>query len=293
MNTVQLECFVAVAEHLNFSKASRELKITQPAVSHQIQALEEELGAKLFSRTSKSVSLTQEGIQFLADARLILKTALSAKERLGRHENMISFELGCHNCLELTLLPPVLKTLSEEFPLLRPSLHLVPFPSLLSLVENNQLLAALSARDKQKSSLLFRELGSFPFACICCPEHPLARHESLTRQQLAGSFIMCSPRQISDSVFAVQSSVLMDLPPEQRFLTEGIESALTLVKSRIGYTLYPDIPSARDPGLRYLPVTDLPSVSFGIYHRYEHDHPVLKRFLALMRQSSPVPDSPA
>lgn len=57
MNTIQLECFVAVAEHLNFSRASEELKITQPAVSHQIHALEEELGTKLFLRTSKSVSL--------------------------------------------------------------------------------------------------------------------------------------------------------------------------------------------------------------------------------------------
>ena len=64
MNTIQLECFVAVAEHLNFSRASEELKITQPAVSHQIHALEEELGTKLFLRTSKSVSLTQEGLMF-------------------------------------------------------------------------------------------------------------------------------------------------------------------------------------------------------------------------------------
>ena len=82
MNTVQLECFVAVAEYLNFSKASRSLKITQPAVSHQIQALEEELETKLFNRTSKNVTLTQEGILFLTDAQLILKTAFSAKERL-------------------------------------------------------------------------------------------------------------------------------------------------------------------------------------------------------------------
>lgn len=51
MNTVQLECFMAVAEYLNFSKASLALKITQPAVSHQIQTLEEELGVKLFNRT--------------------------------------------------------------------------------------------------------------------------------------------------------------------------------------------------------------------------------------------------
>ena len=128
MNTVQLECFMAVAEHLNFSKASRALKITQPAVSHQIQTLEEELETKLFVRTSKNVALTQEGILFLADAQLILKTALSAKERLSRHEHLIPFELGCHNYMELNLLPPVLKELSREFPLLRPSIQLVPFP---------------------------------------------------------------------------------------------------------------------------------------------------------------------
>ena len=83
MNTVQLECFIAVAEYLNFSKASRSLKITQPAVSHQIQTLEEELEVKLFNRTSKSVTLTHEGALFLTDAQLILKTVLSAKERLA------------------------------------------------------------------------------------------------------------------------------------------------------------------------------------------------------------------
>ena len=60
MNTIQLECFLSVAEHLNFSRASEELKITQPAVSHQIRSLEEELDVRLFRRTSKSVSLTHK-----------------------------------------------------------------------------------------------------------------------------------------------------------------------------------------------------------------------------------------
>ena len=46
MNTVQLECFITVAEHLNFSRASEILRITQPAVSHQIRTLEGELGVK-------------------------------------------------------------------------------------------------------------------------------------------------------------------------------------------------------------------------------------------------------
>ncbi len=285
MNTVQLECFVTVAEYLNFSKASQALRITQPAVSHQIHTLEEELGVKLFNRTSKSVSLTQEGILFLPDAHLILKTAYSAKDHLGNHEHYIPLELGCHNYMELNLFPPILKDLSEEFPLLRPNIHLVPFPSLLSMIENNQIHAALGTKNEQaKTSLYYRELCSAPVACVCSPEHPLAQYKTLTRRQLTGNFIACSPRQISDSIFTVQNSILVNMTPEMRFLTESVESAVTLAKAGVGYTLYPDIPPARDAGLRYIPVTDLPEISFGVYCQNNHDHPVLKRFLTLILQ---------
>ena len=60
------------------------------------------------------------------------------------------------------------------------------------------------------------------------------------------------------------------------------ESAFALAKARMGYTLYPDVPRASDAGLCYIPVTDLPKISFGVYCSYDHDQPVLKRFLTLM-----------
>ncbi len=282
MNTIQLECFIAVAEHLNFSRASEALRITQPAVSHQIQSLEEELNVKLFKRTSKSVSLTQEGIQFLPDAQLILKTALSAKERLGQREHFIPFELGCHNRMEINLLPPILKTLVSDFPLLRPVIQLVPFPSLLRLIENRQIHAAFGIKEEQKkSSLYFREFCSAPVACICSPGHPLAQYESLTKKQLSGNIIACSPRQIADPIFSIQNSIVTKLRPEQRYFAENIESAMTLVKAQIGYVLYPDVAPAREPDLRYIPVTDIPRMPFGVYYRYDDDHPVLRRFLRL------------
>ena len=47
MNTTQLECFMAVSNFLNFSRAAEHLRLTQPAVSHQINSLEDELGVKL------------------------------------------------------------------------------------------------------------------------------------------------------------------------------------------------------------------------------------------------------
>ncbi len=282
MNTVQIECFLSVFEHLNFSHASEALKISQPAVSHQIQTLEEELGVKLFKRTSKSVTITPEGIQFLPDAELILKTVHSAKERLGKHENLIHFDIGCHNHLELNLLPALFQKLAKEFPLLRPSPHLAPTPSLLGLVENQKLIAALGIKEHQKkSALFFRELCSAPMACICYPEHPMSQYDSVTTDMLTGSFVACSPRQIPGSVFAAQSSVLSGLPPEQRYFTEGVESAFTLIKARLGYTLYPDVPRVRDPELRYIPVSDLPRLPFGVFYRYDEDHPALKKFLRL------------
>ena len=187
--------------------------------------------------------------------------------------------------MELNLFPPILKKLSEEFPLLRPNIHLVPFPSLLSLIENNQIHAALGIKDAQKMSpLYFKELCSAPVACVCSPEHPLAKYETLTKKQLTGNFIACSPRQIPDSIFTMQNSILVNLLPEQRFFAENIESAFALAKAQLGYTLYPNILSAKDPDLCYIPITNLPRISFGVYCQHRHDQPVLKRFLTLISQ---------
>ena len=83
MNTTQLECFLAVAETLNFSKAAEMVNISQPAVSHQISSLEAELGVRLFLRTNKSVQLTKEGLIFIGDAETIVRTAMNSIHRLS------------------------------------------------------------------------------------------------------------------------------------------------------------------------------------------------------------------
>ena len=82
MNTTQLECFLAVANTLNFSRAAEQLRLTQPAVSHQINSLEDELGVRLFKRTSKSVRLTQEGYLYIQYAGEILRLFNVSKGRL-------------------------------------------------------------------------------------------------------------------------------------------------------------------------------------------------------------------
>lgn len=72
MNISYFAEFVALSESLNFSATASQLSISQPALSNHIQALEEELGVKLFERTRRSVALTKEGRLLLADARNLL-----------------------------------------------------------------------------------------------------------------------------------------------------------------------------------------------------------------------------
>ena len=80
MELRHLRYFVAVAESQSFSRAARQLNISQPPLSAQIQALEDEIGARLFDRTSKGASLTDVGRSLIAKARDILLAAQQAKD---------------------------------------------------------------------------------------------------------------------------------------------------------------------------------------------------------------------
>ena len=79
----ELECFVAVAEELNFSRAAKRLHLSQPPLTRQIQSLEAKLGLRLLNRNTRSVTLTPGGLLYLQDVRHIL-TRLDAATASAR-----------------------------------------------------------------------------------------------------------------------------------------------------------------------------------------------------------------
>ena len=99
MNVFQMECFLAVAENLNFARAAEQLHVTQPAVTQQIHALERELNVKLFTRTTRTVKLTEQGRTFINDAQQMVAISERAKKRFETFsdDEIQLLSLGCYN----------------------------------------------------------------------------------------------------------------------------------------------------------------------------------------------------
>ena len=83
----ELESFVAVAEHLNFSRAARHLNLSQPPLTRHIQSLETKLNSRLLDRNTHAVSLTESGRLFLEDARAILNQLDRSADAIRRAQN--------------------------------------------------------------------------------------------------------------------------------------------------------------------------------------------------------------
>src|SRR6478736_4954840 len=88
-----MRIFVAVAESAGFAAAARQLKLSPPVVTRAIAALEEHIGARLFSRTTRTVRLTESGQRFLVDAKRILSELAEAEASAA----------GAHGALRGTL----------------------------------------------------------------------------------------------------------------------------------------------------------------------------------------------
>lgn len=288
MNTTQLECFMAVANFLNFSRAAEYLRITQPAVSHQINTLEDELGVKLFHRTSKSVRLTQEGFQFTQYAGEILKLSNLSKARMKESSQAPArLKIGCRNAAELRMLRPALRRLRLEQPELLPVLRLIPFDSLENLLAEGDVHLIFSFRESAPQKARYQELARCPVVCICGEDHPLAAREQVTLAELrqAGRIAVCRPPICPQALFAHQSQAVGERATDQVLFCDHQETMTTLVETGYAFAVTVDFPHARLPGLRHIPIPECRPLSFGAVYLPGEATPDLRRFLELLRES--------
>lgn len=134
-----LRAFVAVSETGGFTRAARRLSLTQPAVSHQIRRLEEQVGRPLIRRTTRRVTLTHDGEDFLLHARQILTglDALAQRFRPSPVTGVVRF--GAPEAFMGERLPALLCQFSRAFPAVRLDVHVSTYLDLSTMIAAAEL----------------------------------------------------------------------------------------------------------------------------------------------------------
>ena len=141
MEMHQLTYFESVSRHLHFTRAAEELNVAQPSVSQQIRKLENELGAPLFHRMKRHVTLTEAGKTFLPHARAVLQrleeARIEVQELSGLRKGTLA--VGAPPSVGTHLLPKALAAFSKRHPGIALSFREAGSRTLVSLLEEGEL----------------------------------------------------------------------------------------------------------------------------------------------------------
>lgn len=284
MNTFQLTCFLAVAETLNFAQAAELRGITQPAITHQIHTLEKELNVKLFSRTTRTVKLTQDGQAFLNDARSIVMVSERAIKRFETplQQEIQTFSIGCHIHGHLFLLPKVLRRMADGYPNLHPQIQVVPFKHLYRLLAEDDVdvIVAFRESNAKKMPFIYKELGKIPIVGYCAADHPLAKCPCLKLADLEREkLILHNPKRSPDSITVLQMQLIQSHSSSELFFCDSEEAAIALAQAGYGIAFLPGVHDARTSFLVRIPIDDLAPLSFGMYYKTLTGNPMLRDFV--------------
>ena len=290
MNTDQLKSFIQVAENLNFARAAEILKITQSAVSRQIHSLENELGAKLLHRTTRTVILTPAGISFLEDAKNVMGRLKVAEQKIQRHQstNIQVLTIGCQNEANLDLLCKVLKSCKQQIPELYPFLKVIPHRSILNLFYQDELdlLFGFQEDIPIKNDTIYKELFQIPLCCIVPASHPWAERPELAKEELyLENIVVCNSYAIPARVAEMQNQISQHILPESTYMCENLQVLLTLVRAGYGCSVLP-LMNFVNTDIRGVPLKDSDPLSYGIFFKKSSQSPLLKKFISLVTNTS-------
>jgi DNA-binding transcriptional LysR family regulator len=260
MELRHLECFVAVAEEANFTRAAARLHIVQSAVSATIKSLERELGAALLDRNSKRVLLTDAGTALLPGARAALGAAREAADAVAEVQGGLrgTLRLGTLTSVPIINLPALLGAFHGQHPgvLLQTTAAPSGTQGLVdALLERRLDLAFVSWPGPPPAGVALTDLASSVLDLVVPAGHPLAGRASVRIGELAGLDFVDSPvgygnRTVADRAFAAASLT--------RRVTIEITDVATgpdFVRHGLGVALLPRFALGEGEGVAILRVT--------------------------------------
>jgi DNA-binding transcriptional LysR family regulator len=200
LDSRQLRAFCALARTGSFTQAARELHLTQSGVSHSIQALEGDIGCRLFDRLGKKVMLTQAGEQFLNHATKILaemENARAVVAHLGKWGRG-RLRLGVTTTACQHLIPPVLREFKESFPEHAITIEPGDTPDLVATLLRHGIDLALAPEPDKDPQLDFHPLFTDELRFLVSAHHPWAQAGAVDRLDIPRqNYILYNKRSLT------------------------------------------------------------------------------------------------
>ena len=243
MELRQLRYFVAVAEDLHFGHAAQRLRIAQPALSRQIQALEKELLVQLLFRNRRRVQITPAGQVFLDRARLILtrtEEAVLAAQRAGGGVSG-TLNLGFVGSATYDVLPSVLRAFRQSAPHVDLTLSEMTVHAQIEALTEKRIDIGLLRLPVKTDGLVFRTISREPLYVALPGLHRLARSSALHLSALAEEPFVLYPDHPRPSwtEFVIGLCQEAGFRPIVVQRTVEIQTTLSLVAAGIGVSIVP------------------------------------------------------
>lgn len=296
----QLRYFVAVAEELSFTRAALRLHLSQPPLSQQIKALEQDLGVRLLERSKRHVSLTEPGRVFLEQARQILAKADEARSQVttaaagysGHLRLAYTVSVSFHPALPRVLLrygqlaPKVGLTLNEMYT--EPQ-----FAALLAGEIDAGFVRAEPEHLQDARSLRLSVIDREPLLLAMPAGHRLAGRSGLSLTEVAGDAFVTQPRAMAATLHDRLTALAQQAGFQPVIVqhAQQINGLLALVAAGLGLALVPaSMRAVRLPGVVYVPLEDPDAfLLLAVACRANDPSPALQQFFATVLEVAVTP----
>ncbi len=259
MELHQLRCFLAVADELHFGRAAQRLQMLPSALGRQVRLLEEDLGIRLFARTTRVVSLTEDGEALLRQARELLAQAeaiASGFRNRRRERRSRRFRIGAIDSAAAGLLPSLLQDVHARHPAIAIQLLEDKTIRLLPKILSGALdLAFVRPPARPDPRIEFRPLLRESAVVAFPNRHPLATRKSVSLRDIAEQPLIVPDRRSRPHShdLTVKLFEQAGLTPRIAEVADEKQTIVNLVGARLGAAIVPRWTSRMTiPGVRYV-----------------------------------------
>jgi DNA-binding transcriptional LysR family regulator len=250
-----LRCFLAVASELHFARAAERLHIEQSPLSRAIKELEEDLGVKLFVRTTRSTRLTRAGKLFFEHVPRVFSALQQARDSVKAAAN------GFHSQLRIALsdgitparLPALLALCRQEEPEVEIRFFEVPLSQQIKGLHGDLYDVGFARADEVGDGLIAESVWSDPLMVAVPARHPLLAHKRIPLEELLRyPLVLCDPQACEGHARQVDRVLRrVDMEPlvAERVVSCELMMALVSAGIALGLTGYAHILASQEPGV--------------------------------------------